>query len=266
MSKSKIAFIAALAGMSIASPAFAQSPDIYGNVRPYHYEGETLVWGSWYGHEQDRAGNRRREGTRRSPRDAENWQHWGWQELAVPLAYDVHPDFGYFCAGPRVRRDLRVALVSMLFGIAIGAAIVTIRAAQASETDGVSSNARLKSSGTDTWALLPTGPNLQFKNADAAAEPVEAIKPFPMRMMRVRPSKPASSIAAIPLGHTGPLEPDSIRDSGVAQERREPRSPRGVDDRWRRLHRNLMDTSVISTLAALTGAAIAAFQIVSRYR
>jgi hypothetical protein len=120
---------------------------------------------------------------------------------AVPLAYDVHPDFGYFCAGPRVRRELRVALVSMLFGMAIGAAIVTIRAGQASETDGVSSNARLKPSGTNTSALLVTGPNLQFKNVDEArVQPVEAIKPFPMRMVRVRPSKAASPIAGILLG------------------------------------------------------------------
>jgi hypothetical protein len=40
----------------------------------------------------------------------------------VPLAYDMNPDFGYFCAGPRVRRQLCVALVSMLLGMAIGAA------------------------------------------------------------------------------------------------------------------------------------------------
>jgi hypothetical protein len=132
----------------------------------------------------------------------------------VPLAYDVHPDFGYFCPGPRVRRELRVALVSMLFGMAIGAAIVTIRAGQASETDGVSSTGRLKSSGTDTWAPGVTGPSLQFKNADdAKAEPVEAIKPFPVRRVRMRPSKAASPIAGIPLGHAGPPEPDSVPDS-----------------------------------------------------
>jgi hypothetical protein len=62
MSKSKIALIAALAGMSIASPAFAQTRDPYGSVLPYHYEGQTQVWGSWY--EQDPAGNRRRENPR----------------------------------------------------------------------------------------------------------------------------------------------------------------------------------------------------------
>ena len=48
MSKSKIALIAALAGMSIASPAFAQTPDPTGSVLPYHYEHGQKVWGSWY--------------------------------------------------------------------------------------------------------------------------------------------------------------------------------------------------------------------------
>ena len=66
MSKSKIALIAALAGMSIASAAFAQSQDSYGSVLPYHYKQGKEVWGSWSA--QEPAGNRRREGARRSPR------------------------------------------------------------------------------------------------------------------------------------------------------------------------------------------------------
>jgi hypothetical protein len=70
MSKSKISLIAALAGMSIASPAFAQTQDRYGGVLPYHYEGQTLVWGSWYA--QDPAGNRRREGSPRPPRGVDD--------------------------------------------------------------------------------------------------------------------------------------------------------------------------------------------------
>jgi hypothetical protein len=72
MSKSTIALIAALAGMSIASPAFAQSQDLYGSVLPYHYEGETRIWGSWYAH--DPKDNRRREGTPRSPGDVVRWR------------------------------------------------------------------------------------------------------------------------------------------------------------------------------------------------
>jgi hypothetical protein len=70
MRKSTIALIAALAGMSVASPTFAQSPDVYGNVRPYHYKGETLVWGSWYGRQP--ADNRRGESTPRPTRDADD--------------------------------------------------------------------------------------------------------------------------------------------------------------------------------------------------
>jgi len=130
----------------------------------------------------------------------------------MPLAYDVHPEFGYFSPGPRVRRELRVAVVSILVGMVIGAAIVTtIRAGRAVGTDDVSSNAQLKSSSSDT--LVP-GVAGQFKNADnAKADPVEGIKPYPMRTVRVRPKKSASPIAGIPVGHTAPPEPDIVSAS-----------------------------------------------------
>ena len=119
----------------------------------------------------------------------------------MSLAYDVHPEFGYFCPGPRARRELRVAVVSMLLGMAIGAAIVSVGAGQAEESV---STARLKASGTDTLATGVAGPSLPFKRAD----PAEAIKPYPIRKVRVRSSKAASPIARIPLGHTAPPEPD----------------------------------------------------------
>ena len=71
MSKSKIALIAALAGMSIASPAFAQAyREYYGSPVPYHYEQGEQVWGSWYA--QNPAGNRRREGSPRPPRGVDD--------------------------------------------------------------------------------------------------------------------------------------------------------------------------------------------------
>jgi hypothetical protein len=128
----------------------------------------------------------------------------------VPPAYDIHPEFGYLCLAPRARRKLRVALVSILFGIAIGAAIVTIGADQAIETDGVSSNVQTSSSRGGTLALGVEGPSFQAGDTDktSAADPVEAIKPYPMRMVRMRSSKAASPIAAIPLGHTALSEPD----------------------------------------------------------
>jgi hypothetical protein len=120
--------------------------------------------------------------------------------------YDVHPEFGYFCPAPRIRRELRVALFSILIGIMIGAAIVTVRASRAVETDGVSSNARLKSSVPDTLAVGVAAPG---SNADSVkADPGEAIESYPMRMVRVRPSTAASTLAGIAPGHTAPSEPE----------------------------------------------------------
>jgi hypothetical protein len=57
----------------------------------------------------------------------------------VPPTYYVYPEFGYFCPSPGARRELRVAVVSILFGMVIGAAIVTVRAGHVVENDGVSS-------------------------------------------------------------------------------------------------------------------------------
>jgi hypothetical protein len=124
----------------------------------------------------------------------------------VPPAYDIHPEFGYLCLAPRVRRELRVAVVSLLFGMMIGAAIVTVRAGHAIETDGVSSHAQLRSSGSDVPPGV-AGLSSEFKIADKAkVDPVEAIEPYPMRMVRVRPGKALSPLAGIPLGRTGPAE------------------------------------------------------------
>ena len=61
-------------------------------------------------------------------------------ELAAPPTYYVHPEFGYFCPSPGARRELRVAVVSMLLGMVIGAAVVTVGAGHAGESDGGSSS------------------------------------------------------------------------------------------------------------------------------
>jgi uncharacterized membrane protein YbjE (DUF340 family) len=41
-------------------------------------------------------------------------------------AYHVHPEFGYFCPTPYRRRELLVAVVSILFGAMIGGSIATL--------------------------------------------------------------------------------------------------------------------------------------------
>lgn len=132
----------------------------------------------------------------------------------MPLAYDVHPEFGYFCPRPRALRRLRVALVSVLFGMVIGAGFVAIRAGRSLETGGVSSNAYLKSPGLDTLTLGVAAPGFQFESADnAQAGTAEAIKPDPMRMARARSGKVASPIAGIPLGPAAAREPDIVPSS-----------------------------------------------------
>jgi hypothetical protein len=112
----------------------------------------------------------------------------------VPLAYDVHPEFGYFCPAPRVRRELRIAVVSVLVGMVMGAAIVTIRAGHAVETDGVSSNSHVASSRAGTLVPGVAGPSSNPDNVQA--DPAEAIKPYPMRIVRARSSKAASPVLA----------------------------------------------------------------------
>jgi hypothetical protein len=142
----------------------------------------------------------------------------------VPPAYDVHPEFGYFCPAPRARRELRVAVVSILFGMVIGAAIVTIGAGHA--TDAVSRDAYLNSSGPYTMLPGVAGPSSQLKTADdAKADPMETIKPYPMRMVRVRSSTAPSPLAGIPLGHTAPPEPPASAGPASPENAEAPGSP-----------------------------------------
>ena len=54
----------------------------------------------------------------------------------MPSTYHVHPEFGYFCLTPYRRRELLVAVVSILFGAMIGGSIATLRAAHDPNPDG----------------------------------------------------------------------------------------------------------------------------------
>jgi hypothetical protein len=144
----------------------------------------------------------------------------------VQLAYDVHPEFGYLCLAPRVRRELRVAVVSILAGMAIGAAIMAIHTGQAAETDAVSSTAQLKSSAPEPAAAVPAA-SPRIKDADKA-KAREAIEPYPMRMVRVRSSKAPSPLAGIPLGRGAPPElPASAGPASLenAEASRSPAAP-----------------------------------------
>jgi hypothetical protein len=60
----------------------------------------------------------------------------------VARADNFHPEFGYFCPMPPLRRELPVALRSFLLGMLIGAAVVIIRAGEAREPDDAAANAQ----------------------------------------------------------------------------------------------------------------------------
>ena len=123
------------------------------------------------------------------------------QELAVSPTYYVHPEFGFFCLAPAARRELRIAVASILFGMVIGATVVTVGAGHAVELDRGLSNAHLNPSSFDTLLPGPGALSSQFEDVDSAhAGKAESIRPYPMRMVRVRSSKGLSPLAGIPLG------------------------------------------------------------------
>jgi hypothetical protein len=143
----------------------------------------------------------------------------------VPPPYDIHPEFGYFCPTPRARRELRVAVISILAGMVIGGAIMAIHAGQAAETEAVSGTAQLKSSAPDPLPAVPAA-SRRIKDTDnAKADPVETIKPYPIRMVRVRSSKAPSSLAGIPLGRTEPPGPPASAGPASPKNAGAPGSP-----------------------------------------
>jgi hypothetical protein len=86
----------------------------------------------------------------------------------------------------------------------IGAAIMTVGAGHA--TDAVSRDAHLPSSGSDRVPPDVPGPSPQLKTADDSKAHPEAIEPYPMRTVRVRPIKAPAPLAGIPLGRAEPPE------------------------------------------------------------
>ena len=107
----------------------------------------------------------------------------------MPSAYHVHPEFGYFCPTPYRRRELRVAIVSILFGAIIGGSIATLRAAHDPNPDRVSTATHVDVSNSERVLVAaaeatPAAPN----EADTKVEAKESIKPFPIRRVRVRPA------------------------------------------------------------------------------
>jgi hypothetical protein len=107
----------------------------------------------------------------------------------MPSAYHVHPDFGYLCPAPYRRRELRVAIVSILFGAIIGSSIATLRAGHDRNPDGASIAAHADISNSERVRVAAAEATPAPTNdADTKAEARESIKPFPIRRVRARPA------------------------------------------------------------------------------
>jgi hypothetical protein len=99
----------------------------------------------------------------------------------------VHPEFGYFCLTPYRRRELRIAIVSILFGAIIGGSIATLRAGHDRNPGGASTAAHVDVPNSER-VLAAAAEATPAATNDTKAEAKESIKPFPMRRVRVRPA------------------------------------------------------------------------------
>src|SRR5262245_58366668 len=109
----------------------------------------------------------------------------------MPSAYHVHPEFGYFCPMPHRRRELRVALISVLVGAMMAGSTATRRAGHDRKPDGAPPAAHVDVSNSERVLVAaaeatPAAPN----DAGRKVEAKQSITPFPMRRVRVRPAAP----------------------------------------------------------------------------
>ena len=144
-------------------------------------------------------------------------------------AHYVHPEFGYCCPGPGLRRVLHVAVVSILFGTIIGASVLRLRAGHDRQADNAWTIAHIEPSRAATVLPTATEPASRLTGNAAKGEPNGAIKPFPTRIVRVRPAKDRSPLAAVPQGRTGPAEStSSVSAEAIPVEHEEDAAPRAA--------------------------------------
>ena len=55
----------------------------------------------------------------------------------------LHPEFGYFCPGPRLQREVRVTFFAIIFGALIGSITVTALSTRARNSEAESATSAL---------------------------------------------------------------------------------------------------------------------------
>jgi hypothetical protein len=122
----------------------------------------------------------------------------------MPSVHQVHPEFGYFCPTPRLRRDVRVAIVSIVLGTIVGAAWVTLRAAHDRDTESALAMTHVAHSSVDSDA--------------ASSTKVEAIKVDRMRIETAKPdaAKSEKGNADIAIGDSTKSQGAKIDNAKIA--------------------------------------------------
>jgi hypothetical protein len=110
----------------------------------------------------------------------------------------VHPEFAYFCPTPRWRRQLRVVVVSILFGAIIGASVATLGAGHDGNAGSASTTADVDLSSAERVSVVGTQAAPAATNvAKTKGEASEPIKAYPIRRVRVRPATANPSLPAV---------------------------------------------------------------------
>jgi len=122
----------------------------------------------------------------------------------MPSVHQVHPEFGYFCPTPRLRRDVRVAIVSIVLGTIVGAVWVTLRAAHDRDTESALAMTHVAHSSVDGDA--------------ASSTKVEAIKVDRMRIETAKPdaAKSEKGNADIAIGDSAKSQGAKVDSAKIA--------------------------------------------------
>jgi hypothetical protein len=165
------------------------------------------------------------------------------------MAWDqyAHPEFGFFCPTPRLRRELRIAFVSILFGAIGGAVGVLALGAGHRNADSPTvasvvsantviavppSNGEATSAAAQSYNGLEGGPKTSYSlkaaneatKGDTAStdDRTSAAKSFAdrPRRLRVRAGTDGPEVARLPLGRTAATSGGGLANSldGTAEE------------------------------------------------
>jgi hypothetical protein len=143
----------------------------------------------------------------------------------VPLARDLHPEFGYIGSAPRVFRRLGWVLSFVAFGIVAGASGVAVFLASPDSDPATSADPLHAMALAPSEALIdlkPAQPSTEFEKRPANAPPVQEIDEERVKTSRkVGPIKPTcqENLGEVPQGDCPPVRVVRVRPLRAINER-----------------------------------------------